>query len=500
MEVKTNNIETLLRGIETQLIASLFQDVENFEIVNEKSSKIKFTIPAYNNLYNIARILYTQLHYTNIDKIAIDTYCATMNLSSSDALSVKTWYDLIKSRVEKEKIDFNGTFEHFSMISSVYKYRQWHIENGGLDGVVEKLLKLGSSEKINTVIDGRITEFFTIGTQDSELVETDLTEKIDNEYIKNLRLRKTIESVPFLKHNYYLNRFLKGMVRGVNGIAGFSGTGKSSWLVVINMMGALENSKDKICLFCNEQVYQVFLNNLLFAYMSTILYSQAKQQGKEGKLMRLSRDRLTSGTLTDDEIEYLIKIAEIVKKRYAHRITHVYFENMTTGVIKKEVRKKYRAGYRHFFYDTFKDTEEEYKNIIILSTTIDKLTKKYNIIFTITLQIAGEHVGVKYLTYRHLARAKAIKDILENLLLFRKLDKEELAYLKVYKITKDGKQSVPLNLESSNYYAIFIDKNRNGEGDLVLLYEIFLDRLIYNEIGIIDNMPKDTIIQFNRKK
>nr|DAY41497.1 MAG TPA: replicative helicase [Ackermannviridae sp.] len=196
-------------------------------------------------------------------------------------------------------------------------------------------------------------------------------------------------------------------------------------------------------------------------------------------------------------MDYFVNAMLHWKERYKDRITHIYFETMQPSILRREIKKKVRQGFRHFVYDTFKADEEEYKDIIELSKVADNLTKRFNITFTITLQLAGESYGTKYLTYKCLARAKAIKEILENLIMFRKLDKEELVNLIVMKHNEEtGKEEEVSFRMDIPYYAVFCDKNRNGRDGYVLLYYIDLDTLYYEEIGVIQNMPKDT----SRKK
>lgn len=479
----------IMQILEARLLAGVLQSIENFNMLEEKTNKnVLFSLSDYKKFYEVCRILYTKQKYTNIDEFALSTFLNTLSIQENRKKECMDIFYLVKEITNNDIIDFEGVLEQYTVISVPLRLYDKIMNNGGLEEFIGKLTNFTSSEDLTTTMEGMISEICSVGTADSNFVETNLTDMITDEFTQNIRKGKRVDCVPFDLRYSYLNKWNKGIVRGVNGIAGASGSGKTTLLVTVYILSLLENSKDKICLFCNEQVFETFIQILTFAYITNVLVF-LNENAKT-----ISRAEYGENSLSNEDMEYFINAMLHWKDRYKDRITHIYFENMQPNILRREIKKKVRQGYRHFVYDTFKADEEEYKDIIELSKVADNLTKRFNITFTITLQIAGESSNVKYLTYRCLARAKAIKEILENLIMFRKLDKEELTNLVVTKYNEETFENEEVSLNTNlPYYAFFCDKNRNGRDDYVLLYYIDLDTLYYEEVGVIQNMPKDTV-------
>lgn len=482
----------IMQVLEARLLAGVLQNIDNFNMLEEKTNKnIIFTVDDYKKFYEVCKILYNKQKYTNIDEFALSTFLNTLSIDENRKKECMNIFYLIQQLNDSDLIDFEGVLEQYTIVSVPLRLYDKIARNGGLEEFIGKLTNFDNSEDLTTTIEGMISEICSVGTADSNFVETNLTQSINDDFIKNIRSGKRIDCVPFDLRYSYLNKWNKGIVRGVNGIAGWSGQGKSSILITVYVLSLLENSKDKICLFCNEQVYETFIQTITFAYITNVLVF-LNQNAKT-----ISRAEYGENCLSKEDMDYFVNAMLHWKERYKDRITHIYFETMQPSILRREIKKKVRQGFRHFVYDTFKADEEEYKDIIELSKVADNLTKRFNITFTITLQMSGESYGTKYLTYKCLARAKAIKEILENLIMFRKLDKEELVNLIVMKHNEEtGKEEEVSFRMDVPYYAVFCDKNRNGRDGYVLLYYIDLDTLYYEEIGVIQNMPKDT----SRKK
>ena len=482
----------VMQMLEARLLAGVLQNIDNFNMLEEKTNKnVIFTVEDYKKFYEVCKILYNKQKYTNIDEFALSTFLNTLSIDEKRKQDCMSIFYLIQELNKDDIIDFEGVLEQYTIVSVPLRLYDKIARNGGLEEFIGKLTNFDNSEDLTATIEGMISEICSVGTADSNFIETNLTQNINDEFIKKIKSGKRIDCVPFDLRYSYLNKWNKGIVRGVNGIAAKSGEGKTAFMVTVYSLSLLENSKDKICLFCNEQVYETFIQILTFAYITNVLVF-LNQNAKT-----ISRADYGENCLSKDDMDYFVNAMLHWKERYKDRITHIYFETMQPNILRREIKKKVRQGFRHFIYDTFKADEEEYKDIVELSKVADNLTKRFNITFTITLQIAGESSNVRYLTYKCLARAKAIKEILENLIMFRKLDKEELVNLIVMKHNEETGKDEEVSFRTDvPYYAFFCDKNRNGRDGYVLLYYIDLDTLYYEEIGVIQNMPKDT----SRKK
>lgn len=497
-------LNKLLMTSEIQLTVCMLSDVGNYDLVMNKFNNLVFEDKMCNKLLGIMSDLYTKLGYTSIDNISMRDYCDRMRFTDNETTEIMRTLDIVQGASKLSDFsNFDGIFEQYSMISSTYKFYNWVLNCGGIDEVTNKLLKLKNMDEVTQIIEGRLLEFFSTGTADASIKDTNLTEMIDDTFIQDIENKNNlIETVPLLPQFYLLNKITKGMVRGLTGFGARSGVGKSSFMTSVYIVSLLENTNSKICLYMNEQTAKVFAISIFFAFISQVFNMRQGEGGEfEGVgYIHLSRDKYISGNFTEDETKQFVQIIKLFKNRYKNRITYSYFEDMTPINLKRDIRKKVRSGHKYFFYDTFKDSEEDYKKLMNLATTFDQMTKKFPIHGYVSLQLTDESDGVKYLTNKYLASAKGTKRLLETLLLMRKLDKDELKYLKIHKLGKPD-QTIPLDFNNDNYYAIFVDKNRNGSQDIVLLYEIYLDILKYKEIGVIGSgIPKETLIPIRTKK
>ncbi len=484
--------DNLMKQAEIKLIMSMINDVNDFEYVQTKMNKVVFIDKMCQEMYVIMDNMYNKLGYNNIDLVSISGYCDRMQFDENQKRDVLNIYKTIINYFGiNNKVDFEGVFEEYSMIASAVKFRTWVVSCGGIDEVTNKLLKLDNMEQVNAVIEGRLLDFFNTGTAEAGITDTSITDLIDDKYIESIKNKENIiESVPFLHQFPILNKVLKGMVRGSTGFAMHSGKGKTSAMCSIFIMSVLENSKDKINIYANEQTAKVFMNMLFFAFLSQVFNVKQDEFSNIG-FIKLSRDKYISGNFDDNEIKKFIYIIKLFKNRYRGRITHTYFEDMTPNALRKDIRKKYKSGHRFMFFDTMKDPDEDYKKLMRLVTTFDQQTKKFNICAYNSLQLSDESIGVKYLTNKCLASAKGTKRVFENLILARPLEAEELKCLVVHRLGHE-ESTVPFDISGSTpYYAFFIDKNRNGSADMILMYEVYLDILKYKEIGVIKNIPKD---------
>lgn len=497
-------LNKLLLNSETQLTVCMLLDVGNYDLVINKFNNLVFENKMCNKMLSIMSDLYSKLGYTSIDNIVMKDYCDRMKFSENETTEIMRTFDIIQSSSKLSDFsNFDGIFEQYSMINSTYKFYNWVENCGGIDEVTNKLLRLKNMDEVTQVIEGRLLEFFNTGTADASIKDTNLTDMIDDNFIRDIESKNNlIETVPLLSQFYLLNKVTKGMVRGLTGFGARSGVGKSSFMTSVYVLSILENTNSKICLYMNEQTAKVFAINIFFSFISQV-FNMRQNKGNEFEnlgYIHLSRDKYISGNFNEEETKQFVQIIKLFKQRYRNRITYSYFEDMTPINLKRDIRKKVRSGHKYFFYDTFKDSEEDYKKIMNLATTFDQMTKKFPIHGYVSLQLTDESEGVKYLTNKYLASAKGTKRLLETLLLMRKLDKDELKYIKVHKLGKPD-QTIPLDFNNDNYYAIFIDKNRNGSQDVILLYEIYLDILKYKEVGVIGGgIPKDSIMPIRKKK
>ncbi|MGL5962672.1 MAG: hypothetical protein ACRCZ0_12090 [Cetobacterium sp.] len=489
---KNKQLHNLMVMSEAKLSICMLKDITNFEVVSNKIKDLVFIDESCRDIMEVMGDMYNKLGYMHIDRVSLLGYFDRVKLDVLKQTSILSVFDMLQGIKQGNKeFDFEGVFEEYSMISSTYKFYSWVVNSGGIEEVANKLLKLKNMSEVNTVIEGRLLEFFNTGTADASVLDTDITASMDDSFITSIENKDApIESTPLLSQFYLLNRITKGFVRGTTGLGGMTGSGKTSFMYSVFVMSVLENSKSKVCIFCNEQTAKVFTIGMVFAFLSQVFNRDREMYSKVGGQIKLSRDKYISNSFDDSEIKRFVYAIKQFRSRYKGRITHSYFEDMTPNSLRREIRKKVRSGHKYFFYDTFKDPDEDYAKLMKLATVFDQQTKKYPIHAFCSLQLSDESLGTKYLTHKCLASARGTKRVMDTLYLMRKLDTEELATLTVHKLGHP-EQTIPINLQGKNYYAIFIDKNRNGTTDVVILFEIYLDILYYKEIGLIQGLPKE---------
>ena len=98
------------------------------------------------------------------------------------------------------------------------------------------------------------------------------------------------------------------------------------------------------------------------------------------------------------------------------------------------------------------------------------------------------------LSSMNISTSKGIKHVCDILTLGKKLVKEE--YYKYqyipFEINEQWGEQVPENLDLSNdYLAVKIDKNRAGNKDKIILFEINLDLNTWNNVGYLVKKKKE---------
>lgn len=274
--------------------------------------------------------------------------------------------------------------------------------------------------------------------------------------------------------NQQMNGFLKG---SLSMLGGYSSVGKST--VIITMIMALVHRGETVMIVSNEQKSTPFKQNVLMFILTQKL-----------KYYKISKKNLTSGKLTEENLEYIKKAQEIYNKEYRNKIYFVGTPTSDMNLVKKKIREYVLTkGVTTFVYDTFKATLDEvggepaWISLIRDSRVLHELARKYDIIGIGTIQLAIHTLGQLFLNANCLSQSKAVKEILENLLLMRNVYNEELDpkskyYCKPFRYEKNEKgewkeKTVELK-EEHEYRMIFIDKCRSGQNSISGNYAVLI--------------------------
>lgn len=284
----------------------------------------------------------------------------------------------------------------------------------------------------------------------------------------------TISMFPFLSRN------ILGFARGTtSALAAHSGCGKST--LMLNIVMCLLSKGLKGVFISNEMSLQD-LKVILILIVTT------RYLGYWG----VTKKKLKSGDLTDTDREKLREGAKYWKEHFEDQLKIVTMSDsdsmLSEQIIKKEAL---RNGIDFYVVDTFKlnisDSTGDgsfWLDLVRDSRALDSLAKKYDLIGLYTIQLASNSLGSLFLDASALSMSKAIKEVLSNLIMFRKIYPEELEAggpfdLKPFRSEQqdDGSwKDVPYTLEdpSAVYRVLSLDKSRSGSdsGDSGVCYLI----------------------------
>lgn len=163
--------------------------------------------------------------------------------------------------------------------------------------------------------------------------------------------------------------------------------------------------------------------------------------------------------------------------------------------IEFELRKaKAVHNITYFGYDTLKGyNTDDWSSIKQFATKLKELTKELKMSGIAVFQLSDDTVftDVFNLSSNNIANAKQIKHIADSLTIGKRLEKEE--YHKYQMINDNDEWGEPVSEDldlSKEYVAIKIDKNRSGEKDKMILFEINLNYNTWKNVGYLTKRKK----------
>ena len=252
----------------------------------------------------------------------------------------------------------------------------------------------------------------------------------------------------------------------LNLIGAYSNMGKSTMLTSM-AMSFIEEDSD-ILIISNEQKSKPFKFSFLFWILCNKL-----------KYYKLSKNKLKTGNVTDEDKEMLNKAVDIWQNEYKGKIHFVSLNEANMKVVTKKIRQYHlQYGCDIVMYDTFKADFENQNNeamhlaLIKDSRELHKICKKYDLIGIASIQLAQNTLGRLWLDASCLSQSKQIVEILESLILFRntyndyEFDPKSKHYCTPHKLQKIGDdwKNIPVEIDKSHTYRMmFITKSRSGD-------------------------------------
>ena len=238
----------------------------------------------------------------------------------------------------------------------------------------------------------------------------------------------------------------------------------TAWITVI--MGLIYRDR-KILIISNEQKAKVFKIQFVVWLLA-----------KRFKYFNLTKKKLMSGDISEQDKAYLKKAQEYWNTEIKGKVKFIAIPDADMTLVKKKIRENVlKHGYDTVLYDTLKldlntDNKQYYLELIKDSREFDKMSKKYNIIMLLSLQLAINTLGKLFLDASVLSMSKQIKEVLENLLLMRTVYPEELDpenkkyYCKPFQrknIAGKWCEEEYIPDQTAVWRMLFVDKARSGE-------------------------------------
>lgn len=335
-----------------------------------------------------------------------------------------------------------------------------------------KLFRKMTAEEVTDWYDARISSYGT-GYSSKVLEEEEID--FDDEFIESCKEGEE-NGVPFDIAGYDINGeemncfpFLSNQIMGLlegtfTMMGGFSSCGKSTWYVTIIM--ALLYRGRKILIISNEESVKKFK----IKFMVWLL-------GKHNRYFKLSKKRMTSGNITEEDRKQLSFIQQYWRENYKGCVKFIAIDDANMSVVKKKIRESVlRQGYDTVLYDTFKMQESDMSAarqdlaLIRDSRDLHKLAKKYNLIMLASVQLSESTRGQLFLSSANTSNSRQLKEILENYFLMRNMYPEEFDpkskyYCRPFRLKRINDKWIEEEYQidpSGVYRCLFVEKARNG--------------------------------------
>ena len=264
----------------------------------------------------------------------------------------------------------------------------------------------------------------------------------------------------------------------------------------------------KLLIIANEQDRKVFQQLMIIAFYSNLFRfweSYRKDIGERD--FYISRAKLSKNEADRKTKNLFLKSVTSFKKNFAERIKFIFTPRFEPNEIERFMVNHKRLGFDNVFIDTLKaEIKGEYAMLSNLSQKLDKVAKENDLRIIATVQLAIHMRNRKYLDHTCIAESKQIVEIAENSVYFRDTTIDELSSLKIkhyQTVERNGKTENNIieldkeDLESFSFNGfykfmlIFIGKNRHGESNKVILAKYNMDKMLFQEIGLVENLKYD---------
>ena len=319
------------------------------------------------------------------------------------------------------------------------------------------------------------------------------------------------ETPKFVYASPWLSKNTNGMGDGggVTIFSGWSGLGKSTYMF-LNMVLPMIYRNCPTAIYSNEQKI-IYFQSLLYSFIAANVF----------KYYKLTRSKIENGEFNEEERELMLKISDFLDRRnFDEMLIYYQLEEFDVDeIIRISKGLISHQGMNCFLIDTFKSedsSDAQYVGKMIEATKkLDNFGNKFNCKVMLTMQLTPGNEGAKaYLTASDLMECKSVKTVADCLFMMRSVVKEleldpsnKKYYLQPYKVVKK-KRHLPgesawkeeeitfteRELEY-DYRLIFLNKNRRGKSDLIMLMRFNSQTGKFDEIGLCKRCYRGTLSQ-----
>lgn len=526
MSIKQLNAEIFNK--ESILCGMLWNNPELYDMYpEEKLNKRTVGNPIWAFYLGLGRHLHSK-GISVLDDISV--HSAVIDLKLEDKFEKYSGYQTIEELMDEtrgKEANFEGYYDDvkkYALLREYFKlFGKRVVEE---DGVYNH--KTLNRAEISMYWNDKLSSV-DIEHNDTQIVAYNLLADLDK-FVNNLNINPDI-GMPFYRGKR-LTDIINGWAFGtLSIIGGFSGNGKTSFLIEKVFMSCIEKEQ-KLIIIANEMDLAQYQKLLLITIMGTEMYEKFKDFFEKP---RFNRKNMNKGNFTEEELAKLQMAIKWVKGIEGHEslIKFVPLEEYTMENVEKVLKKFARKGYRRVLIDTAKPSEggnkERWQQFVDDFDRLYKLARKdaggLNLAMFCAVQQADQMVGRHWLNEQCIADGKKIKNVADLVWHLRPVyphefeggDKElEVVTwipLEDDMFNQDENQEGNADQEVVEfddrkmikrksklkqgriYYLLFTSKNRRGQTNLTglepLVIEVDFNSNRWREVGFCSNVFRD---------
>jgi replicative DNA helicase len=496
---------------ERLVVSCLMKDLSLFADVNLKEDDFKDKKSAF--YYSIANKMSNG--YKVFDEVSISNFLEKHHLLMEKYEEFGGYESVRKAKENVSLENFNKYYDDLAKANLLYKYYKL-----GIDPTIEIEYKGNKLVPINIfkeMSSNEVYDFYQMILSDISLNVVGEDVKIEQLYyteddINDIKsgetlgtdFRNILEWVDehgnkkFIQGARILNAALTGLnaENGVHFVAGFSGSGKTTFSLVSYALALVTNGS-KVLIVSNEQTSKYY-KTILLSFICREVYN----------CRTIDRNKIKKWEFSEEELKIVNKANKFLSDYILNKLCFIRVDKPDVNKVIKMAKQLCLAeGYDALIYETMKVDDPTSGTVtgelVRDSRILDDFGTAMNMKIICPIQLLTNSEGtVSFLTSRLISNSKQIKEVANSIVLMRKvlpeeLDEKDKMYMKPYKLVKNKltnkwtkeyiKDLDPLN---KKYRYLQLDKNREGDDSLSLLYEFDNKSGYLKEIGQLESVYK----------